>query len=46
MKTTVPTITLTAEMTSAAGGESTLAISAVTSGPAMKISSISTESSA
>ncbi len=42
----VPAITLTAETISAAGGESTVAITAVSSGPRTKISSISTESSA
>ena len=43
---TVPTTTLTAETTSAAGGESTVATTAVSSGPSTKISSIITESSA
>jgi hypothetical protein len=43
---TVPAITLTADTTSAAGGERTVATSAVSSGPSTKISSISTESSA
>ena len=46
VKATVPAMTLAAESTSAAGGVSTVATSAVTSGPAMKINSISTESSA
>ena len=43
---TVPVTTLAAEITSAAGGESTVATTAVSSGPSTKISSISTESSA
>ena len=46
VKATVPTMTLTADTISATGGASAVAISAVTSGPRMKISSIITESSA
>src|SRR5262245_58744371 len=43
---TVPTITLTADTISAAGGESTVAIRAVSSGPMTKITWILTVSSA
>src|SRR5204862_2476284 len=43
---TVPPITLAAETISAAGGDSSVATTAVSSGPSTKISSISTESSA
>ena len=46
VKAIVPIITLTAEMISAAAGDISVAISAVSSGPAMKISSVVTESSA
>ena len=46
VKAMVPTTTLTADTISAACGASAVAISAVTSGPRTKISSIITESSA
>ena len=46
VKAIVPIITLAAETISAAAGDISVAISAVSSGPAMKISSVSTESSA
>jgi hypothetical protein len=46
VKAIVPSITLAAETISAAAGDISAAITAVSSGPRMKISSISTESSA
>ena len=46
MNATVPATTLTADTASAACGANAVAITAVTSGPRMKMSSISTESSA
>ena len=46
VKIAVPVITATAEMISAAAGEATAVITAVSSGPLMKISSIIVESSA
>ena len=46
MKIAVPARTATAETISAAAGDATYAIAAVSSGPLMKISSIIVESSA
>ena len=46
MKIAVPAMTATADTISAAAGEATAVIAAVSSGPLMKISSIIVESSA
>ena len=46
VKIAVPMITATAETISAAAGDATVVITAVSSGPLMKISSIIVESSA
>ena len=46
MKIAVPATTATADTISAAAGDATVAIAAVSSGPLMKISSIIVESSA
>ena len=46
VKIAVPVTTATADTISAAAGEATVAIAAVSSGPLMKISSIIVESSA